>query len=77
MAQPRSPRDGRTIAAALPLIEQDLADVISFGMLFLANPDLPARLAGSGPFDTPDRATFYGGGRGHTDYPALTEETAR
>ncbi|MFI6028202.1 alkene reductase [Amycolatopsis magusensis] len=70
--------DGPTTAAALALIEQDLADVISFGTLFLANPDLPARLAGGGPFNTPDRATFYGGGaRGYTDYPALTEETAR
>jgi len=32
-----------------------------------------ARLAAGGPFNTPDRATFYGGDeRGYTDYPALT-----
>ncbi|MFQ6392531.1 hypothetical protein ACLMAJ_03680 [Nocardia sp. KC 131] len=50
------------------------ADMISYGALFLANPDLPARLAAGGPFNTPDSATFYGGDEhGYTDYPALTD----
>lgn len=57
----------------LALIEDGTADMISFGGLYLANPDLPARLAAGGPFNTPDRATFYGGDeRGYTDYPGLT-----
>ncbi|GAB3425391.1 alkene reductase [Flindersiella endophytica] len=57
---------------ALDLIEDGSADLIAFGGLFLANPDLPARLAAGGPFNAPDRATFYGGDhRGYTDYPAL------
>ncbi|MFJ3788648.1 alkene reductase [Kitasatospora sp. NPDC090091] len=57
---------------ALRLVEDGTADMISFGALFLANPDLPARLAAGGPFNTPDQATFYGGDhRGYTDYPAL------
>jgi N-ethylmaleimide reductase len=48
------------------------ADLVSFGQLFLANPDLPARLAADGPFNEPDFETFYGGGEnGYTDYPAL------
>ena len=34
------------------------ADMVSFGALFLANPDLPTRLAAGGPFNTPDRATL-------------------
>ncbi|GAA0383855.1 alkene reductase [Microbispora corallina] len=56
----------------LNLIEDGTADLVSFGALFLANPDLPARLAAGGPFNTPDPATFYGGDhRGYTDYPAL------
>ncbi|WP_330456115.1 alkene reductase [Streptomyces sp. NBC_00820] len=56
----------------LALIEDGTADIISFGALFLANPDLPARLAAGGPFNTPDRATYYGGDeRGYTDYPTL------
>ncbi|TCC02632.1 alkene reductase [Kribbella soli] len=57
---------------ALGLIEDGTADLIAFGALFLANPDLPTRLAAGGPFNTPDRATFYGGDhRGYTDYPTI------
>jgi len=57
----------------LALVEDGTADMISFASLFLANPDLPARLAAGGPFNSPDRATFYGGDEhGYTDYPALT-----
>jgi N-ethylmaleimide reductase len=58
---------------ALALVEDGTADMIAYGALFLANPDLPARLAAGGPYNTPDHATFYGGDhRGYTDYPALT-----
>ncbi|MEU4806026.1 alkene reductase [Actinosynnema sp. NPDC023587] len=58
--------------AELDLVADGTADAIAFGTLFLANPDLPARLAAGGPFNEPDRATFYGGDeRGYTDYPAL------
>ena len=61
----------------LALVEDGTTDLISFGALFLANPDLPRRLAEGGPFNQPDRATFYGGGdRGYTDYPFLDGEPA-
>ena len=57
------------------LAEQALAngaDLVSFGKAYIANPDLVARLRAGGPFNAPDRATFYGGGaKGYTDYPAL------
>jgi len=57
---------------ALALVEDGTADIITFGALFLANPDLPARLAAGGPFNAPDPASFYGGGEtGYLDYPAL------
>ncbi|MFE1174400.1 alkene reductase [Streptomyces sp. NPDC058773] len=57
---------------ALELIEDGSADMVAYGALFLANPDLPRRLASGGPFNTADKATFYGGDhRGYTDYPAL------
>jgi N-ethylmaleimide reductase len=66
-AQPTGPTE-------LQLIEDGTADLISYGALFLANPDLPRRLAHGGPFNTPDHATFYGGTeRGYTDYPFLAE----
>lgn len=58
----------------LALIEDGTADVLAFGQLFLANPDLPARLAAGGPFNTADQATFYGGdATGYTDYSALSD----
>jgi len=48
------------------------ADLVSFATLYLANPDLPERLRRGGPFNNPDRKTFYGGGvSGYTDYPPL------
>lgn len=57
---------------ALTLVQDGTADMIAFGALFLANPDLPARLAARGPYNTPDPATFYGGDHhGYTDYPRL------
>ncbi|MGW1895107.1 alkene reductase [Streptomyces sp. NPDC002004] len=58
---------------ALKLVEDGSADMVAYGALFLANPDLPRRLAVGGPFNTPDQTTFYGGDhRGYTDYPTLT-----
>ncbi|SDT78914.1 oxidoreductase [Actinoplanes derwentensis] len=45
-------------------------DALSFGKQFLANPDLPHRLAEGIDFNRPDPATFYQGGRqGYLDYP--------
>ncbi|MGY0055711.1 alkene reductase [Streptomyces sp. LZ34] len=56
----------------LQLIEDGTADLIAYGGLFLANPDLPKRLAAGGPFNIPDRATSFGGDHtGYTDYPTL------
>ncbi|WP_316780283.1 alkene reductase [Streptomyces sasae] len=64
--------EGPTGPEALELVEDGTADVISYGQLFLANPDLPARLKAGGPFNAANPATFFGGGaEGYTDYPAL------
>jgi N-ethylmaleimide reductase len=50
------------------------ADLVSFGVLYLANPDLVERFRAGAPLNSPDSSTFYGGGeRGYTDYPALAE----
>jgi N-ethylmaleimide reductase len=50
----------------------DGADLVAFGRPFIANPDLVRRLREDAPMNTPDQATFYGGGvKGYTDYPAL------
>ncbi|WP_341916028.1 alkene reductase [Polaromonas sp. YR568] len=51
---------------------QEGADLVAFGRPYIANPDLVRRLRESAPLNTPDKATFYGGGaKGYTDYPAL------
>jgi N-ethylmaleimide reductase len=63
---------GFTNEEHLALLGDRTADMISFGRLFLANPDLPARLAAAGTYNSPDPATFYGGDHhGYTDYPTL------
>jgi len=47
-----------------------LADLVAFGRPFLANPDLPRRVAQGLPLNAPDPATFFGGGaEGYVDYP--------
>ncbi|GGZ58462.1 alkene reductase [Paraglaciecola chathamensis] len=54
-------------------IENSDADAVAFGRMFLANPDLPARLAQEGPYNKPNEETFYGGGsEGYVDYQSLT-----
>ncbi len=54
-------------------LQNNTAQFISFGSLFLANPDLPKRFELNAALNEPDRATMYGGGddKGNTDYPAL------
>ncbi|WP_244098457.1 alkene reductase [Burkholderia gladioli] len=51
------------------------ADFIAFGRKFVANPDLPRRLAEGLPLADFDGATLFGGDeRGYSDYPALAPE---
>jgi N-ethylmaleimide reductase len=49
------------------------ADLVSFGRLFIANPDLVRRLREDAPLNPlMGRETLYGGGaHGYTDYPTL------
>ena len=50
------------------------ADMVAFGKLYIANPDLPERFAQGAALNEPDPETFYGGGAaGYTDYPTLAE----
>ncbi|WP_082574676.1 MULTISPECIES: alkene reductase [unclassified Nocardioides] len=57
---------------AQAILDQDLADAVAVGRLFLANPDLPKRWETGAELNQPDEATFYGGGaEGYTDYPTL------
>jgi N-ethylmaleimide reductase len=59
-------------AKADAVIGGGLADMVSFGTPYLANPDLAERLHSGAAYNEPDRATFYGGNaKGYTDYPFL------
>lgn len=52
------------------IIGDDLADLVAFGRPFIANPDLPARLAKNLPLAGFDGKTLFGGGSaGYIDYP--------
>lgn len=60
--------------AAEAELEKGIAKLISFGKLFIANPDLPQRFEKNAPLSAPDRTTMYGGGkRGYIDYPLWNE----
>lgn len=63
---------GFTAETAEAALASGTADLIAFGRPFIANPDLPQRLALGAELNKGDRATYYGGSeRGYTDYPAL------
>lgn len=63
--------DKATASAALAA---GRADLVAFGVLYLANPDLERRFALDAPLNAPDPSTFYGGDeRGYTDYPFLAD----
>lgn len=55
-------------------LQRGIAKIVTYGTLFLVNPDLPKRFELNGAFNEPDRATMYGGGeKGYTDYPSLSQ----
>jgi N-ethylmaleimide reductase len=61
-----------TPESAAEAIKLKHADAVAFGRLFIANPDLPARVRGGSGLNAFDRSTAYGGGaHGYTDYPSL------
>jgi 2,4-dienoyl-CoA reductase-like NADH-dependent reductase (Old Yellow Enzyme family) len=66
-----------TVAQAEAAVTEGKADAVAFGVKFIANPDLPARIKIAAPLNEPDPDTFYGGGaKGYVDYPALQRSPA-
>lgn len=62
------------IERAMADLGSELADAISFGRPFLANPDLVERLKNGVPLNRPDPETFYTQGtNGYLDYPTLAD----
>lgn len=63
---------GYTADEAEAAIVEGKLDAVAFGTSFLANPDLPARIAALAPLNAPNPAKFYTPGpEGYTDYPVM------
>ena len=63
---------GYTPDSAEHALEKKRADLIGFGRLYIANPDLIERIRVGAPLNEPDRATFYSrGDHGYIDYSVL------
>ncbi|MDF2931632.1 MAG: NADH:flavin oxidoreductase/NADH oxidase [Chryseobacterium sp.] len=59
---------------AIKVLNEGDADLVSFGVPFIANPDLVERFKTDAPLNVPDQETFYTPGeKGYTDYPFLSE----
>jgi 12-oxophytodienoic acid reductase len=58
------------------VISDGYADLVSYGRLFLANPDLPERFRKNAGLNKYDRSTFYTSDPvvGYTDYPFLEQQ---
>ncbi len=67
---------GYTPETAERALDDGCADLVAFGRLFIANPDLVARVRAGARRNEPNPATFYSGGRhGYVDYPSLEQAT--
>jgi N-ethylmaleimide reductase len=73
--------EGFNRESAQQVLDAGEADAVSFGKLFISNPDLPRRLQLNVPLNPFHVETFYGYGMadpqvGYTDYPSLLAEAA-
>jgi N-ethylmaleimide reductase len=68
---------GYDFARATAAISSGAADLVSFGKLYISNPDLARRFAVGARLAEADTGTFYGGdAAGYIDYPALDQPAA-
>ena len=69
--------DYTTAEAAQAELDRGIADSISFGRTFLANPDLPERLRTGAALNQDEIRTWYSQGpEGYIDYPTLEQADA-
>jgi 12-oxophytodienoic acid reductase len=59
------------------VVVEGYTDLVAYGRLFLANPDLPRRFALDASLNKYDRSTFYTQDPvvGYTDYPFLEDKS--
>jgi 2,4-dienoyl-CoA reductase-like NADH-dependent reductase (Old Yellow Enzyme family) len=66
-----------TVEQSAAALTEGSADAIAFGVKYIANPDLVARLRAGAALNELDRDTMYGGGaKGYSDYPAMSDQAA-
>lgn len=64
--------NGYNFQMAMEAVSTGYADLVAFGKLYIANPDLAERFMQHAPLNELDPATFYGGdAKGYTDYPNM------
>ncbi len=69
--------NGYDQARAEQALSEDAADLVAFGIPFLANPDLVQRFKTGAELNQANQETFYGGAEaGYTDYPCLEDSAA-
>jgi N-ethylmaleimide reductase len=62
--------NGYTLPMAVEAVTSGYADLVAFGKLYIANPNLAERFRLNIPLNEPDSKTYYGGGeKGYIDYP--------
>lgn len=67
--------NGYDLVRAQTAVRSGAADLVAFGIPFLANPDLVRRYRENLPLNAADPTTFYGGNEvGYTDYPFYRNE---
>ena len=68
---------GYTRETAEAAIASGAADLVAFGALYIANPDLVERFRANAPLNPPDLTTFHNGSaKGYIDYPTLDRPAA-
>ncbi|SFU63092.1 alkene reductase [Pontibacter akesuensis] len=68
---------GFTQESGNEVIEAGDADMVAYGVPFIANPDLPERFTQDAELQKPDTSKFYApGAEGYIDYPTLEEVNA-
>ncbi len=64
--------NGYSLQTAIDALDQQNADLVAFGRLFIGNPDLVERFKSGAPCVEAPRETWYGGGaKGYVDWPML------
>ena len=67
--------NGFTQDSGNAILDEENADLVAFGKLFISNPDLPRRFAINAPMAEWNEDTFYTPGKeGYIDYPTYQEK---